>query len=141
MLSCAPEGEFAEALVEALKQSDIKDDILAEYRKCGDEYKRLCYLDILSDISDDKELVEAVGNKLLTSEHDKAFLAHCLSRLGDDEALPFLNEALESAQNYYDYMAIAEAIEALGGETPAPREFAGDCDYEKMIEVNEHDDA
>ena len=53
-----------------------------------------------------------------------------------DRALPALRRAAEDPHvNYLDFVEISSAIEALGGERPAEREFAGDPYYESLKHV------
>ena len=66
----------------------------------------------------------------------RALFASYLAKYGDDRALPALRRAAEDPQvNYLDFVEISSAIEALGGERPAEREFAGDPYYESLKHV------
>ena len=76
---------------------------------------------------------------LLNSRDDaKAFYAQCLAKTSDDMALPALMEASDLPQiSYFDYTAIRDAIEELGGELDHEREFSGDKDYTALQEKDE----
>ena len=66
----------------------------------------------------------------------RALFASYLAKYGDDRALPALRRAAEDPHvNYLDFVEISSAIEALGGERPAEREFAGDPYYESLKHV------
>ena len=69
----------------------------------------------------------------MTQSDKKALFASYLAKLGDERALPALNEAAMARDiNYLDFVEISSAIEALGGDRPAEREFSGDPYYESL---------
>ena len=48
-------------------------------------------------------------------------------KIGNPQALPALEEALRRDNiRYYDYVAIRNALEALGGQVDIERDFSGD---------------
>ena len=56
-----------------------------------------------------------------------------IAKFGDPDALPRMKQALEDpAINYLDYVEIANAVRALGGEVTSERTFDGDPYYESM---------
>lgn len=68
----------------------------------------------------------------------RAFYASCLAKLGDDRAVqPLMAVANDPAANYYDYLAVRHALEALGEIVDIDRDFSGDDDYEYMKEYEE----
>ena len=101
------------------KVLDRLADIVAVCGPCQGAYQRLC--------------------TLLTQRTDaRAFFAQCLAKTGDERALPILIQIAKHPQlAYYDYIAIRDAVEELGGELVDSREFSGDRDY--MI-LKERDD-
>ena len=69
-------------------------------------------------------------------EDRRALFASYLAKYGDERALPALQRAAEAPElPYLDFVEIANAMEALGGERPAEREFAGDPYYESLKHV------
>ena len=64
-------------------------------------------------------------------EADKGFLAGCLGKLGDSRAIPLLERELERSDlEYMLYRELREAVEMLGGDEVADRDFTGDRDYD-----------
>ena len=60
-------------------------------------------------------------------------VGRCFIDRGNAEAVSHLEEALRNDDTvYYDYMAIKNALEELGGEVTIERDFSGDCDYEAL---------
>ncbi len=62
----------------------------------------------------------------------RALLASYLAKYGDPAALPALQEAIASAEGYIDFLELRNAIEALGGDAVADRDFSGDADFEVL---------
>jgi hypothetical protein len=68
----------------------------------------------------------------------RAFYATCLAKLYNKRALDILREGMtDPTLGYYEYLAMRDAIEALGGEVDIVKEFTGDSDYEFMKEYEE----
>ncbi len=71
-------------------------------------------------------------------EDARAFYAQCLAKTGDERALPVLIQTSDLPQlSYYDYTAIRDTVEELGGELEHEREFSGDKDYMTLQEKDE----
>lgn len=132
--------DFPEACVQALKETGdlFKERIIGAYEQAVSEYSSDCFLDILSDLPYDERTYNFALEKFLYGDTKKAFYASCLGKLGNDKALPYLEEALKGeAIVYYEYMAIKNAFEELGGEITIERDFTGDKDYESLKDMED----
>ena len=128
-------NDFAEACAEELKNAgDMqKENIIAAYEAETGAYAADCFLDVLTDISYDERVYTFVLEKFLYSETQKAFYASCLGKIGNEDAIVHLVEAIKNEDiNYYEYMSIKNAIEELGGEIDIEKDFSGDIDYESL---------
>jgi len=146
-----PYDYYLEAITESSEQSDLAEACAQELKNSGDAYTQNiiaafessennyvadCLLDILSDIPYDPRTFALAMEKFLYSDTHQAFYASCLGKIGNEKALPFLEEALRSEDvAYYDYVAMKNALEALGGEIDIERDFTGDNDYESLKEL------
>lgn len=91
------------------------------------------FADLLSHYPGDARIFDLILARFERAEEKRALFAACLSKLGDERALPALCRAAKQRDiRYLDFMEIANAIEALGGERPQEREFSGDTDYEAL---------
>ena len=109
--------------------------ILAVLPAAG-ETGRDIFADILSNFPGEEETFRLLMERFERCEDRRALFASYLAKYGDDRALPALRRAAEDPQvNYLDFVEISSAIEALGGERPAEREFAGDPYYESLKHV------
>lgn len=127
--------DFPEACVQELKNtgSAYKEKIIAAFEAAQNSYSSDCFLDILSDLPYDERTYNYVLERFLYGDRQKAFFASCLGKLGNDKALPYLEEALrEEGLMYYDYVSIRDAVEELGGEVSIELDFTGDSDYESL---------
>lgn len=94
------------------------------------------FADILSNYPGDERVYELLMERFAHEQERRALFASYLAKLGDPRALPALIEAAASQDiNYLDFVEIANAIDTLGGERPAEREFAGDPYYESLKRV------
>ncbi len=133
-------NDFTESAAEELKNSGGKyqEQIIAAYEQAKNNYISDCLLDILCDIGADKRVYQFALDKFLFSESGRAFYASCLGKLGYADAVPYLEEALrENNIGYFDYTAIKDAVEELGGEVTIDRDFSGDSDYESLKKPEE----
>ncbi len=91
-----------------------------------------CFADILCAFPGEEGVFEPLL-ALMDVTKNKALIASLLGKLGDERALPRLEQELDNPEiNYLDYIEIANAIRELGGEVLKEREFAGDPYYESM---------
>ena len=68
----------------------------------------------------------------------RAFYARCLAKLGEEAAIEPLTAAMRAdVLTYYDYLALRDAVEELGGLVEIERVFDGDADYQRMQDWGE----
>ncbi len=116
-------GEAAvPAMIEALQQAtETGKDIFA---------------DILSNYPGDEQIYALLIDRFERNDDRRALFASYLAKFGDDRALPaLLRAALDDHINYLDYVEVVNAIDELGGERPAERDFSGDPYYESLRRV------
>lgn len=127
-------GSASEIAAERLKRAPDEAVMpLIDAYESADDALRAVIIDILvrhPNIESARRLLE---ERLLSDRGRRAFYAACASALGDSSLIGALSELAASDDvDYIDYMEIANAIEALGGEPDFEREFYGDRDYERM---------
>ena len=148
--STAPMRRYIERIA-ALESPDERADMYAEsLQSMGEavvapilaalpaagETGRDIFADILSNFPGQEESFRLLMERFERCDDRRALFASYLAKYGDDRALPALRRAAEDPQvNYLDFVEISSAIEALGGERPAEREFAGDPYYESLKHV------
>lgn len=133
-------SDFAEACVQELKNagSDYIKSLIRAYEQSKNRYVSDCFLDVLCDVSNDARVFQVALEKFLYSETGKAFYASCLGKIGNEKAISYLEEELRNDDiGYYDYTAIKNALEELGGEIDIERDFSGDSDYESLKNLEE----
>ena len=133
-------NEFTESAAEELKNSGSAylEQIIDAYGKASNRYVSDCLLDILCDICRDRRVYQFALDKFLYNDSGRAFYASCLGKLGHEDAMPYLEEALrEEGIGYFEYTAIKNAVEELGGEVTIDRDFSGDADYESLKKPEE----
>ena len=125
---------LGDAFTEALRSMDesAAEAALPLLPACGEAGKD--YLaDILCTAGHDERIYNLLIERFAGCRDQRAFYACCLGKYGDERAIPVLaRAALESDVNYLDYIEMINAIESLGGERPAEREFSGDPYYESL---------
>ena len=90
-------------------------------------------LDVLCNFPGNEKTYELVMERFQREKEHIAFFASLLGKLGDERAIPALTRAMqENGINYLDYIELRNAIEALGGDAPAERDFSGDPYYESL---------
>ncbi len=100
------------------------------------EAGRDVFADILSNFPGEEETFKLLMERFEHVEDRRALFASYLAKYGDERALPALQRAAEAPElPYLDFVEIANAMETLGGERPAEREFAGDPYYESLKHV------
>lgn len=86
---------------------------------------RECIADILCDYPEEKRVLPLLLGLMDTSKNT-ALIASYIAKFGDAQALPRMMQALEDpAINYLDYVEIANAVRALGGEIGEERSLRG----------------
>lgn len=113
----------------------VVEPILAALSGAG-QTGRDIFADVLSNYPGDERIYELMIERFVTRDERRALFASYLAKLGDERAIPMLKEAAQSPDiDYLDYVEVVNAIEALGGERPPEREFAGDPHYESLKQV------
>ena len=113
----------------------VVEPILAALSGAG-QTGRDIFADVLSNYPGDERIYELMIERFVARDERRALFASYLAKLGDERAIPMLKEAAQSPDiNYLDYVEVVNAIEALGGERPPEREFAGDPYYESLKQV------
>ena len=133
-------NDYAEACAEELKNAGeaLREDVIAAYEVAKSAYAADCFLDILVDMPYDERVYVFALEKFLYSDTQRAFYASCLGKIGNDSALPYLDDTLKSDDvTYYEYVSIKNALEELGGEIDIERDFSGDKDYESLKNLGE----
>lgn len=134
------QNDFYEACADELKDSgdSYKEQLIAAYEVAANQYVSNCLIDVLCDLAYDDRTYQFALEKFLYSDSQKAFYASCLGKIGNEKAIPYLEEELRSENiNYYDYVSIKNAVEELGGEIDIDRDFSGDIDYESLKNLGE----
>jgi len=91
------------------------------------------FLDVLCNFPGDERIYTYTVNAFLRRYEKRALYASYLGKLGDPRAIEALSKVLKMSDlSYLDYIEIANAIEALGGEVSEEREFNGDPYYESL---------
>lgn len=132
--------DFTEACAQELGDTgeDYKEKVILAYEQAQSSYSSDCFLDILTDLPYDERTFGFALEKFLYNDSQRAFYASCLGKLGNEKALPYLEEALkEESLTYYDYVSIKNALEELGGEINIERDFTGDKDYESLMNMED----
>ena len=148
--STAPMQAYID-FIASLKEPDEKGDMCAEallamgavviqpiITKLADakDTARDIFADILSNYPGNEETFELLMERFAHCEDRHALFASYLAKFGDDRALPvLLAAAMDDRTNYLDYVEIVSAIDALGGERPAERDFNGDPYYESLKRI------
>lgn len=150
MESLAPMKQYID-FIAALEEPDEKGDMCAEALQAmgsevvsaihaaldqAKETGRDIFADILSNYPGEEKTFELLMERFAHCSDRRALFASYLAKFGDERALETLKLAAQDEEvNYLDYVEIVSAIEALGGERPAEREFSGDPYYESMKQV------
>ncbi len=92
------------------------------------------FLDVLCNFPGDERIYTYTVTAFLRRYDRRALYASFLSKLGDARAIDPLSRVLKMTDlTYLDYIEIANAIEALGGEvSEEERKFDGDPYYESL---------
>lgn len=132
LLNMQEECELGEEIVLALKNGADEGAILNAFRR-SEGYARMCFADILSEYVGSARAADAIIEEFQHSEENTAFLADCLGKLGDERAIPYLEDAMKDSElDYFVYTAIKNAVEQIKGEEIADADFSGDELYELL---------
>lgn len=135
VLASGESDEMCELAAEALgERADeaARERLLAGYEGAS-AFAQMLVLEILCNFPGDGRVYARMVDMLKNRPDQRAFAAKLLGRYGDARALEPLMRLLPlSDLNYFEYMEIRNAVEALGGEVEQEREFYGDPDYEYL---------
>lgn len=128
------EDDLADAAADLLRNLGMEAvDLLLEALEGASDAAADTILDLLCNFRGIERVYEETVVRFLRDADHRALHASFLAKLGDSRAIEHLKRASElSDLNYLDYIEIRNAIEELGGDLPAEREFAGDPYYESM---------
>ena len=129
--------ELAESAAESLVYmgDEAIECILSQLSTATEEGKDLL-CNVLAEAAYDERIAAFLRERFSRHPENRALYASYLAKFGDEGALPLLIRATEEPDiNYLDFIELANAIEQLGGERPAEREFAGDPYFESLKEL------
>ena len=132
--ACKQPNELSEMASDILAGAggDIVDELMERYDDASD-YAQTLILDICSNYPGDERAVRRCIDKLRMNPDNRAYFASLLEKMGDDSALPVLQQALQLTElSYLGYIELRNAVESLGGDPGEERTFYGDPDYEAM---------
>ena len=97
---------------------------------------KMAFLDILSRAVEKGDTYELIVEQLKAGNERIGLLVSYLARLNEERALPLLYNLCKKPDiGYLDYIEVVNAIDTLGGEAPADREFSGDPAYESLRQL------
>ena len=95
-------------------------------------------LDICVNAPGDERIFTYLVQKLRNDPEQRAMNAALLEKLGDERAIEPLKQMLTLFDlTYFDYLALRDAVESLGGDAGEERTFYGDPDYEALRNLQE----
>lgn len=114
----------------------VAEDIVKEFNRCSDNVK--AYLtQILSYADKNDAIFEILISEFNANKNNLPLYAGYLAKYGDERALPYLTNAIESDKiNYFDFEELRFAIESLGGVYDKKRDFSSDKIFQKIKEEN-----
>lgn len=117
--------------------SIVTDKILAEYDSAPIS-KKVNLIEILANAPKSDKVFEILINAFIENKQNLPLYAYYLSKYGDDKALPYLYDAIESDDiDYGDYQELKCAIEVLGGECKVKKDFSQDKAFLAVKKVDE----
>ena len=127
-------NDLSEMAADVLKECDAAVvGVLLDRYDGATEYGRKLILDICANYPGDERVLKHLTDRLLTSSGERDYYAALLEHLGDPAAIEPLKRAMRLTElDYLEYIAIRNAIEALGGDPGEEREFNGDPGYEAL---------
>lgn len=127
-------NDLSEMAADVLKECDAAVvDVLMDRYDGATEYGRQLILDICANYPGDDRVLKHLTERLMTSAGKRDQIAALLEHLGDPRAVEALKQAAVLTElDYLEYIAIRNAIEALGGDPGEEREFNGDPGYEAL---------
>ena len=110
----------------------MKEEIIAQFAE-ADEARKACLTEVLSYAERDDRIFDILVMEFARHQENIPLYAGHLAKYGDERALPFLMQAIESENiKYADFEELRFAIEALGGEYTKERDFSKEATYKKI---------
>lgn len=124
---------FTESLIHMGKEATIA---ARDRYNQATETGKMAFLDILSRAVEKGDTYELIIEQLKAGNERIGLLVSYLARLNEERALPLLYNLCKKPDiGYLDYIEVVNAIDTLGGEAPAEREFSGDPAYESLRQL------
>ena len=124
---------FTESLIHMGKEATIA---ARDRYNQATETGKMAFLDILSRAVEKGDTYELIVEQLKAGNERIGLLVSYLARLNEERALPLLYNLCKKPDiGYLDYIEVVNAIDTLGGEAPAEREFSGDPAYESLRQL------
>lgn len=126
--------ESAETAAEWLKRAGYQIvDMLKRHYDQADSGGKAAILDVLACYPGVDATADMLIERLYNDRDRRAMYANMAGRLGDERLLePLIRLSQLTDMDYFDYKEIVNAIDMLGGDPGAEREFYGDPDYEAL---------
>lgn len=105
-------------------------DLLLDAAKTADEQLALILAEILSRAPQSDKIYAFLSETFQTIS-DIPYAAPLLARYGDPRAIAALTAAAEDC-NYFEFIELRSAVEALGGELESVRDWSDDDYFEKI---------
>jgi len=116
-------------------------EALNEAYEDADEAAKAMILDVLTCYPGIDGTAEKLTERLYNDTERRAFYANIAGKFGDESLLEPLEKLVRlSDMEYFDYIEIVNAIDALGGDPGPVREFYGDPDYEALRIADQDED-
>lgn len=124
---------FTESLIHMGKEATIA---ARDRYNQATETGKMAFLDILSRAVEKGDTYELIIEQLKAGNERIGLLVSYLARLNEERALQLLYNLCKKPDiGYLDYIEVVNAIDTLGGEAPAEREFSGDPAYESLRQL------
>ncbi len=112
--------------------TEMKEEIIAQFADADEECKA-CLAEVLSYAERDDRIFDILVMEFARHQENIPLYAGHLAKYGDERALPFLLQAIESENiKYADFEELRFAIETLGGEYTKERDFSKEATYKKI---------
>lgn len=137
--TCEEANELADMAADVLadRAYDVADALLNAYGDAPAVAQNMI-LDICVNAPGDARIFTYLVHKLRNDPEQRAMNAALLEKLGDERAIEPLKQMLSLFDlTYFDYLALRDAVESLGGDAGEERTFYGDPDYEALRNLQE----
>ena len=139
VVTCEEVNELTDMAADILSDRayDAADALLSAYPDAPAIAQNMI-LDICVNAPGDERIFTYLVQKLRNDPEQRAMNAALLEKLGDERAIEPLKQMLSLFDlTYFDYLALRDAVESLGGDAGEERTFYGDPDYEALRNLQE----